>query len=187
LSTSNIDKPLEQTTETRCLHCLEPIAPGARRCPHCLSWQRRWAGDSQNPLLELIVVAVGLLVVAAVIVLWLASGPQELPPERTAAELAELVVSDAEILAPEGGDRSFVAVLGRVENHGQSTWRNLYFRVDLLDSDGRLVDTFNGRAYSLVLEPGAEQPFKVADYAPIHDLDAYDGCRVEVTWAQRVE
>ncbi len=52
-----------------CLHCLEPVRPGARRCPSRLASQSRWAGESQNPRLEL-----ALLIGGAMVAILLAAG-----------------------------------------------------------------------------------------------------------------
>ena len=177
----------DHTSETTCLHCLEPIATGARRCPRCQSWQRRWAGDSQNPLLETIVVVVGIAVVVALIVLWFSGTNGDQPTAPTVAAFTDLVVTEATVVTSSAGDRPMVAVLGRLENRTENTWRNLYFRVELVDAEGVLIDTFSARAYSLVVAAGAARPFKVVDYGPVRELGDYADCRVELTWAQKVD
>ena len=191
------EHPMNAQTETspeagpaessRCIHCRAPIAPGASRCARCLSWQSRWAGDSQNPRLELLLLGVGAALVAVLAVWLYAFGspkPKETPRGFVAGPISVLNAS----VVPRGpGGAPAVAVTGTLRNGSTSTWRDMYLYVRAFDAKGNEIDTFPARTIGLVLPPGTDTNFRVIEGGLLREPADYARCTVEVRWATRVD
>ncbi len=176
----------ELVEESVCMQCREAIRPGARRCPSCLSWQSGWAGDAQHPFLELGIVVALVTAISVLSGGWLLLR-EKMPPVSAADPRVDIEVL-APTLVPLGGEAgTFLAITGRIVNHGDRGWRNLYMRVSFYDREGEQIDTFSGRAYTLVLAARSEVMFKLIDNWPIRPLADYASCTVEVSWAQETK
>ncbi len=177
-ATGNSDQPL-------CLHCQEPIRPGARRCPSCLSWQSRWAGDSQNPRLEIVLGLVAAVVAVALFLGWAVT--KDAPDSESDAVTVELEVVSADLRLPVDADRGFIAVVGEVVNRGEVGRKNVYFQVECFDAQDRRIDAFATRSYPLVVLPGERSRFKLVESHPLAEPDSYARCSVEVRWADVIK
>lgn len=170
-----------------CIHCREPIHPKATRCPRCLAWQSRWAGDSQSPRLELALL-VGGVVVVALLGVWLyrVGSPRGREVPRAFVR-GSMVVVEAAPVRLGSGDRKGLAVVGTVRNATATAWRDPYLQVRCFDREGKAIDTFPARAIGLVVPASGRAPFKVVEGAPLRDPAEYGSCKVDVTWAVRAE
>lgn len=168
-----------------CMYCLEPINPGARRCPRCSSWQSRWAADSANPRLELTLVVAGAVVLAGLVLVWALLGPGRAALSAQDPEV-DLVVTAAELVPPEPGTGARTVVVGTIANRGRVGWRSPYLHVELYDAAGELVDNFSARPGSLAIPAGTESSFKVIDRTNLADPARYARCVVEVRAADRI-
>jgi len=170
---------MSEEADSRCMHCLEAIRKGARRCPHCRSWQSRWAADAQNPRIELLVLVLAVVAAVGLLAAWM-----HLSNERfqrgDAASAIEIVESR---VVPQNGS---LAVIGTVRNLTSVHWRNIYFNAECFDSDGELIDTFDIRSPYLVLTPDDEASFRGVYRQPLHVPSLYHRCSVEVRWADVV-
>lgn len=172
----------------RCLHCREPIQRGATRCPACLAWQSRWAADSQSPRLE-----VGLIIVAgalaAAIGAWLFwGGPRQADRVKPRGfEPGVIEVVDAQVVPVNLGGQSGVAVLGSMRSSSPVAWRDPYVQIDMLDHDGRLLETLSARPVGVVVLAFGTAHFRVVESQPVRPTEDYARCRVEVRWATRAE
>jgi hypothetical protein len=166
-----------------CIHCCEPIRPGAKRCPSCLSWQSRWGADSRNPGLEIALVG-GLVVAMAIMAIaWAYLTRADTAKTNTGNQAAnlEIVESDLKIVG-RGGNR-YIVVVGTVSNQSDVALRNLYFYVQFLDASGNTIDSLNTRLNTMVVPAGSEAPFKLADKSPLRGLEEYASCSVEIRFA----
>ena len=170
-----------------CIHCREPIQPGAARCPRCLAWQSRWAADAQNPRLELLLLLVGTALVVAV-ALWLARvGTVQKPAANPKFTEGAIVVLEASPVAFGSGERRGLAVVGRLSNSTSTAWRDPYVQVECYDGEGRVTEAFATRVTSLVVPSFGRGVFKVIEPNPLRDPKESVRCSVEVRWAARAE
>lgn len=173
--------------QPRCLHCREPIHPEATRCPRCLAWQSRWAGDSQSPRLELALLVGGAAVVA-LLAFWLYGvGAPRTREAPKAFVRGSIVVVEAAPVRLESGDRRGLAVVGTVKNATATAWRDPYLQVQCFDREGKAIETFPARAGGLVVPASGRAPFKVVEPSPLREPAVYAACKVDVTWALRAE
>jgi hypothetical protein len=166
-----------------CIHCREPIRPGATRCPSCLSWQSRWGADSRNPGLEIALVGGLVVAMATMVSAWAfltGTDTAETHTGNRAASL-EVVETDLEIVG-RGGNR-YIVVVGTVRNQSHVALRNIYFYVQFLDASGNTIDSFHTRLNSMVVPAGSEAPFKLEDKSPLTDVEKYASCSVEIRLA----
>ncbi len=178
---------MESTSlDSTCIYCRESIKPGARRCPHCQSWQSRWAADSANPRLELTLVAVGLVVLAGLVLVWALGGLDRSAAEAQADPAIDLMVTEASVVPGEPGAGARLAVVGTIVNQGEIGWRSPYLQVELYDETGALVDNFSARAGALFIPAHSESTFKVVDRVNLREPSQYARCEVSVRWADRV-
>ena len=177
--------PSEDTP--RCIHCLEPITAGAKRCPSCRSWQSRWAADSQNPGLEIAVVAGLALIVAVLVVSWFYMSSTTPANGSPADYLSHVSITSSELEIAKTEQRKFVAVRGTIQNDSDLTLRDFNFKIEFFDKDGTAIDSVDGRLYALVIPPHTESNFKVAHFYPGHDLEHYASHTIEVRHASVVK
>ena len=170
-----------------CVHCREPIQPGAMRCPHCLAWQSRWAGDTQNPRLELALLVGGATVVAllAAWLYWVGSPSMRPPPRGYVPGSITVLEVTPEPLTTRG--RNSLAILGTVRNLSVAAWRDPYLQVECFDRSGAAIETFTARASGFVVPPSGVAAFKVVEASPLQDPAEYVRCRVQVQWAVRAD
>ncbi len=173
----------ETAADAVCIHCREPIRVSARRCPKCLSWQSRWAADSQNPRLELSLLVAGLAVVAALFT-WLYAFGAGRPPAPPPQPSLQMEVVD---VTPVPRHDGALAVVGTMRNRSAAAWRDPFLQIRCFSRAGQPVDAFATRAYALFLPAGTDTPFKIVDQTPLHDLSEYASCTVEVRSAQRAD
>jgi hypothetical protein len=169
-----------------CIHCREPIRPGARRCPSCLSWQSRWGADARNPGLEIALVG-GLVVAMAILVVgwvYLTRADTAKPRAGNQAESLEVLETDLKIAGRRGN--RYIVVVGRVRNQSDVALRNVYFFVQFFDAGGNAIDSLDSRLSAMVVPAGSEAPFKLVDKSPLRDLEEYASCSVEVRFAAAV-
>lgn len=170
-----------------CMHCREPIQPGATRCPRCLAWQSRWAGDSQSPRLELALLVGGVALVALLgaWLYWVGSSRVREAPRGFVR--GSIVVVEASPVRPGSGERKGLAVVGIVKNTTATAWRDPYLQVQCFDREGKAIETFPARASGLVIPASGRAPFRVFEPTPLGDPAEYGSCKVDVTWAVRAE
>ena len=171
--------------ETVCIHCQEPIRPGAHRCPSCLSWQSRWAGDSQNPRLEILLGLLATAIAVALLLVWVISDDDR--PEPASPALAELEVIGSEVHVLSDSHQTGLAVTGEVANRGETPRKNVYFQVECFDQHEQLIDAFPARSYQLVLPPGEVTRFKLIEDHPLTEPDRYARCDVEIRWTDVIK
>jgi hypothetical protein len=178
-----VDAPKSES----CIHCLEPIRPGARRCPSCLAWQSRWAGESQNPRLEL-----ALLFGGAIVAMLLVAGVYGVGrSRRTEAPRgfradAMSVPAPVRVVRPQGGGTGIVLV-GTIRNPTETSWRDPYLQVTCRDRDGVRIDAFAARAGGVFVPAKGTASFKVVEPTPLREPAEYAACRVEIRWAVRAD
>ena len=173
------------TTGSSCLYCLEPIKPGARRCPHCQSWQSRWAADSAHPKLELALVVSGLVILAGLVLAWSLLARHDASADLAPGVASSLRVTEATIVGTGPGRVGPLAIVGTIANTGNADAKGPYLQVQLFDAGGALLDNFSARAYALIVPAHGQTSFKVVDPAPLHAASDYARCTVEVRWADK--
>lgn len=171
-----------------CLHCRESIRAGATRCPHCMAWQSRWAGDSQNPRLELALLTSGVAVVALIVGgMYASEGKSRKPDERASFDASCLNVTGVRPVLVGASDRRMLAVVGTLKNRSTTAWRDPYLQVECVDRKGNVVETFSSRALNFVVPAKGIGTFKVVETMPLKDPSESFRCTVEVRWANRAE
>ena len=169
-----------------CIHCCEPIRPGAKRCPSCLSWQSRWGADSRNPGLEIALVG-GLVVAMAIMVIaWAYLTRTDTAKTHTGNRAASLKIVESDLKIVERGGKRNIVVVGTVSNQSDVALRNVHYYVQFLDASGNTIDSLHTRLNTMVVPAGSEVPFKLADKSPLRDLEEYASCSVEVRFASAV-
>lgn len=170
-----------------CIHCCEPIRPGARRCPSCLSWQSRWAADSRSPGLEIALVGGLVFAMAIMTVAWTYLTPDDSAKASVGNHAAslEVVASELEIVGRDR-QRTVVVVVGTVSNRSNVALHNIYFYVEFLDASGNTIDTLHARLNNMIVPAGSEAPFKLADSDPLRDVEEYASCSVEIRHASAI-
>ena len=167
-----------------CLHCLEPMRPGARRCPKCLSWQSKWAADSQNPRLEVAIIVIGIGLLAAMLLVLLQQQNREIEPaEGITRGFEALVVDEVECVPVQYEIYRYVSVVGKVENPTGTEFSGPFFYVRFYDDSDVLIDVVSLRDYALVIPANGSARFKIGDRWLTRDADEYARCEVELTWA----
>ncbi len=148
---------MDSAQHVPCKHCLEPIAAGAKRCPHCLSWQSKWAADPHSPKTMLIgFAALGIMVLPLVALIMWQEARQKPQPRPTTV----LSIAAPELIAtPDSGQ---VALLAGVTNTSDLAWRDLYIQVVFRGSSGVVTDAFVDRDYDLVVPPQSTIQTRIA-------------------------
>jgi hypothetical protein len=168
------------TATPTCIHCCEPIRPGAKRCPSCLSWQSRWAADSRHPGLEIALVG-GLVVAMAIMVIaWAYLTRADAAKAPTGNQAASLKIVEANLEIVERGNRHYIVVVGAVSNQSDVALRDIYFFVQFLDARGNIIDASYARLHTMVVPAWSETPFKLPDQNPLRGLEEYASCSVEI-------
>ena len=169
-----------------CIHCCEPIRPGAKRCPSCLSWQSRWAADSRHPGLEIALVGGLVVAMAIMIIAWAYLTRDDVTRAPTGNQAASLEIVEANLEIVERGSRRNIVVVGTVSNQSDVALRDIYFFVQLLDAGGNTIDAFYTRLHTMVVPAASEAPFKLEDRSPLRDLEEYASCSVEIRSASAI-
>jgi hypothetical protein len=156
----------------QCRHCKQPIHPDARICQHCRSSQSWWG--SQRDLRF----AIGWFVLFFVIFMpgmffFINRGISSDEP----VAVPNLVVSDVSerfVASPEGA-RLFV--LGTVRNTSSSDASRVWFRVNVLNNGGKLIESLLSQEPGLVVPSGKSVQFRVTE---LLSVPASEAARTEV-------
>jgi hypothetical protein len=123
-----------------CRYCLEPIHAEARRCPHCRSWQSRWAA-LLHPASYFVYVA-ATLAFFAVLLVFAAQMTSEGEDFADWREKARVVESQMTFEAVEDGQPRIV-VVAVLENESPVPWGRLSLEARFYDTGGQLIDVDN--------------------------------------------
>jgi len=172
-------------TETKnCRHCGEPIIAVARVCKHCRSNQT-WFSNQRDPRYLWVLLPVVLLAVAAPIgVISLVEGKAKrtlLQDQNDSCRGLVAVKSKSyEIRTIDKHERMFVLV--EVENKSPGHVSNPAIRVEILDANGEVKDTFIRSVYGADIGPNRPYLLRVEGDTVI-DGSLVKSVRVEVTSA----
>jgi len=169
-----------------CIHCCEPIRPGAKRCPSCLSWQSRWVADSRHPGLEIALVGGLVVAMAIMIIAWAYLTRADAAKAPTGNQAASLEIVEAGLEIVERGGKRKIVVVGAVSNQSDVALRDIYFFVQFLDARGNAIDAFYTRLHTMVVPAGSEALFKLEDRSPLRELEEYASCSVEIRFASAI-
>jgi hypothetical protein len=173
------------STETKdCRHCGEPILAVARVCKHCQSNQS-WFSNQRDPRYLWLLLPIVLL---AVVVPFGVLSLVEKKAMPTAAQnqkdscrgLVEAKSSSYEVRTIEKREHMFVLV--QVENKSSSNVSNPVIRVEILDANGDVKDTFIRSVYGADIRPNQSYLLRV-EGDTIVDGSSVKGVRAEVASA----
>ena len=171
--------------EHKCIHCLEMIADGARRCRHCRSWQSHWFADHAAPRLQKVALLVALPLVIVLVAFAIYTirevSSRAVPGGR---DFQALKIRNSTFISFSHGEQRYIGVIGHLENPTDDAWSGLYLHVDFFNSAGELIDTIADRNYDLLVGPKSATSFRISGLAARAD-EEYSSHHVEIRWGHK--
>jgi hypothetical protein len=149
-----------------CRHCKQPINPAARMCQHCRSSQSWWANQSDPRF------ALGLLIVLLLLfVPFMYYTYGRIPIFDEPVETGSLVISDVSPRFASTPDGTRLFVLGKVHNESTRNASRIWFRVNLYNEGGKLIDSMLLDDRGLVVPSGKVGSFRVTQLLSVAQSD----------------
>jgi hypothetical protein len=138
-----------------CRQCCLPIAKKARLCPHCHGYQS-WVAGQTDPRILLVVLVVFVLFVGFIVFVEMRRGESD--------DTENLIVKQTQHYVATAPEQNTLYVIGSVtpNNEPRRRWCNAYFRVTVLNAEGKLVDTFLVREKLALGDAGKATPVRVS-------------------------
>ena len=149
-----------------CRHCMQAIHIKARRCQYCHGYQSWWA-NQRDPRVA-VILGVVLLVVFMPLGYFAfridapVSGPVETPI---------ITISNTSFRYVTASDGTRLFVIGRAQNTSQQDVARIWFRVNLLDDAGQLLDSLLVEAGGLIVPSGQVVPFRVTGLVSVSERE----------------
>lgn len=145
-----------------CRHCRQLIHIKARLCQHCHGYQSWWA-NQRDPRFAVILVVIVLVILSPLV--YLASRLDTLTSGSVETSVIRISNTSFRYVTASDGTRLFV--LGRAENTSRHDAARIWFRVNLLDDAGHLLDSLLLEAGGLVVPGGQAVPFRVTSLVSV--------------------
>jgi hypothetical protein len=145
-----------EMTRKTCPMCCSEIAGKAKKCPCCHHFQNRAVLLFYHPAFPMVLMVIPLLVAAFMISKLLDEG------ESFGTFKDQIAITESHFVFGETKTSDTVAVLGEVENHSATPWKDVAFQVEFFDAAGKRIDTDQKREYTLTIPAKAKIPFKVS-------------------------
>lgn len=141
-----------------CSFCAETIKMAAKVCPFCRSKQGRYVLWRQQLLIA--VPGLALMIMAIVVISWIAPDEKGVGGRSFAGHQSDLVVLSSSLDRKQAGPDFWL--IGVVTNRGEHPWRVHELEVRFLDERGNLVDARHPDVKDLfVVQSHQEHGFKV--------------------------
>lgn len=173
-----------EATETKtCKLCKLEIPAEARKCPHCLHWQNKFAFT--NPAIFTPVIMLGMLFPIFASIQMMASYRDQ--GEQYEDHKGVLKVKDCDFSfysqkCCKGTDKKpspYVKVCGLVENSSDITWRAVFIEVTFYDKEGKIVDSTQRAGYDTIVPAHKSAAFSYSFYQKF-PKDRYAKLKVQV-------
>jgi hypothetical protein len=173
---------MNQDDRETCRTCKESIAEGAKRCPHCLTWQSKWAFEQGSPQSYVLSFGMlGLLFIGIFGGLWfLESIENEAPPNFGGS----LIVEADQLFGWEDSETHYVVVLATALNSSSHAWERIHIQFDFFDTKNNRIDSWIDRDYDLVVPPKGEVRFRITRTA-IRPVEDYSEVSIQVVSASK--
>lgn len=152
----------EETTKV-CKACAQVINAPAKICPYCRSVQGCWAFLSwQNPVVTALVV---LIVTAAALSVPLVLRESLFEGEDFSNYRGAINVVESSFHLQDGKNGLELSVVGILTNTSSLAWKNIQVEAQLLDADGKLIDSVTDRHFDQAVLPHDVMSFRLLSKA----------------------
>jgi hypothetical protein len=167
-----------------CRHCKQPIHKDARRCQHCQGMQS-WISDQKDPRMWVVIFVPLFLILGGVIMM---SRTITKLPERSEINPASLSVANITYRFGNSANRDYIYVYGDLSNASNLDASRTYLRVNLLDQQNKLIDTFVQDTDCVTVPAKETKRFRIVAYTPARPEEVkkaeviVDRCRAKGRW-----
>lgn len=139
------------------------ISSKARKCPYCQHWQNKWSIITFHPLFAMIP---GMIIFIAIIGLmgrmFQTTFSEGEPFSKYAGAIS--IIETRMTFGVNGCEHtsSTVAVLGKIRNDSNISWKEIKLEVSFFDKTGKLIDTTQQEKYPFTAPANDESTFKLS-------------------------
>ncbi|MCP4112908.1 MAG: hypothetical protein GY749_46515 [Desulfobacteraceae bacterium] len=170
----------------QCMFCKKIIDEEAQKCPYCQSWQSKWELHAHSPNPKTLLLTIVFLFAAVATFIIIISQRKESEREsEPKVSFNVLKIAESSLETFDRGDSKYLAVLGKIENKSEFSWRNVFFHVDLFDSNNNLIDAFSDKNYYIVIPANSNTTFRIRA-VPIRNLSEYSSHKVYIRRATKM-
>jgi len=154
---------MDDVQRKTCDICYSEMDVRARKCPCCQHWQNKFNRFATHP----IVVMIPFLIAMTVMVAMLSTVPSIMREafnqgEDFSTHEGEIAISNSKLEFGELESGPTVVILGRMENSGDFSWKDVRLEVEIFDADGNLVDACQDEQYRFVVPAQGSSALKVS-------------------------
>ena len=167
-----------------CRHCKQPIHVNARRCQHCQGMQG-WISDQKDPRM-LAAVLIPLVIVLGVVITMTRTITKL--PERNEISTSSLAVTNVTYRFGTVSNKDYIYVYGDLTNSSNLDTGKTYLRVNLLNQQNALIDTFVQDTDCVSVPAKETRRFRVVAYTPARQEEikktevVVERCRARGRW-----
>ncbi len=162
-----------------CPFCQETVKRSAKKCPHCQSWQNKAFGFQNHPAYVFVIMLFPLAVVFFINRQLFSNDKPQFADYQS-----QIQIINSEMSFSTQNDCLTITTLGQIKNQTDITWGDVSIEVQYFNAQGKLIDTGSDKTYDLVLQPRAEQAFRVR-FCASKPQSEYASQKVFLRYAER--
>ena len=172
---------MNDQTEKTCPICAEAIKVAAKRCPYCLSDQRK--GAFMIPLVPWLGMALWLMIAVGLAVIFL----RVMNPGKDFTTVREQVaITSSELQFSSGEKGRYITTIGVITNGSDCGWKEVQMEARYFNKQGKLVDVGAQWFSELVVQPHSESAFRIRTIADQPD-EAYASHQIVIRTAKDIK
>jgi hypothetical protein len=165
---------------TVCKMCYMEISPKAKKCPYCQHFQSKWLMIAYHPLFFIISMVIIVAPMGTMLETTFSEG-ESFSNYRSAVSVVDTKmvfgVSGCEHKTPT------IAILGRIQNDSQVSWKDVRLEATFFDKEGRLIDVTQKEQYSFLVAAKDCGTFKLS-FQLEFPKEQYDSFKVRIISAK---
>jgi len=166
-----------------CAMCFQKIDARAIRCPFCRTWQTKIGILIHHPAVITILTAIPILFVY--ISLSYFTSQMFNAGESFDLHRGDLVIENTELTHGENSCGATLAILGKIHNQGDISWKDIQLEANFYNKDNKLIDTEQNKKYSFVSLKKSKSPIKFSIKREF-PLEYYSSYEIKVISARDV-